>query len=202
MRPPSRDLPRARPFRRRAKPSRERLWLPEMDPVAERERASPQWPTHTCGKSIDLAHFRAHRWQVATAPQRGREDDKIVVVTQFCLQSFQAGNERREAARQAPCQTELIPERFDFFAPAMQRRGLPRLARPFHRVAAPTIRCGENRDHAGPLNGRGCPLFCRLACLLQAPGCFGDSAIALRTGFAFIPGCDQGAADNPVGVLG
>ena len=199
MRPPR---TRTRPFRRRAKPSRERLRLPHMDPAPERERASSQWLAHACGESIDLAHFSAHRWQVTTAPQRGREDDKIVVVTQFCFQSFQLGNERRDAHRQAPREAKLIPERFHFFAPAVQRRGLPRLLGPFHRVTALTIRCGEDRDHAGPINGRGCPLFCRLACLLQVPGCFGDCSVVLRTGLAFIADCDQAAADNPVGVLG
>ena len=93
-----------------------------MDPAAERERASPQWLAHACGESIELAHFRAHRWQITAAPQRGPQHDQIVVVTQFCLQSVELVYERREAGGQRPGQAELIPEGFHLFAPVVQRR--------------------------------------------------------------------------------
>ena len=51
-------------FKRRAKPMRERLRLPDMEPTAERERAPSQRLTHARGKSIDLPHFCAHRSQI------------------------------------------------------------------------------------------------------------------------------------------
>ena len=100
----------------------ERLWLPEMEAAAERERAPPQGLTHSCGQSINLPHFLAHRSQITAAPQRSPEDDKIVVITQFCLQSIEFGNERSDAGHQWPCQAQLIPEGFQLFAPAVQRR--------------------------------------------------------------------------------
>ena len=68
-----------------------------MQPAAERERAPPQWLTHPRGKTIDLPDVRAHRSQIAAASQRCRQDDEIMVITQFCLQPFEVGNraERR-----------------------------------------------------------------------------------------------------------
>ena len=134
-----RGLVRTRLFQRRAKPTRERLWLPDMEPSAERERAPSQWLTHPRGKSIDLPHFRAHRSQITAASERCSQDDKIVVVTQFCLQSVEFGNERSDARHQRPRQPQLIPEGFQLFAPAVQRRRLPCRARPFHRLTTATI---------------------------------------------------------------
>ena len=68
-----------------------------MQPPAEREGASPQWLTHPPGKTIDLPDVGAHRAQIATAPQRCRQDNEIVVITQLCLQPFEVGHraERR-----------------------------------------------------------------------------------------------------------
>ena len=90
-----------------------------MEPAAERERAPPQWLTHPPGKSIDLPHLRAHRSQIAAAPDRCPQDNKIVVVTQFCLQSIEFGNERSDAGCQRPCQAQLIPEGLQLLAPAV-----------------------------------------------------------------------------------
>ena len=126
-----------------------------MEPAAEREGAPPQWLTHPRGKSIDLPDFRAHRSKVTAASQRGRQDDKIVVVTQFCLQSFEFGNERSDARHQRPSQTQLIPEGFQLFAPVVERRRLPGHARPFHRLSTLTIRDGDDRNDARTLDRRG-----------------------------------------------
>src|SRR5262245_2880888 len=105
-----RDLLRTRLLQRRAKPTPERLWLQDMKPAAERERAPSQWLTHPRGKSIDVPHFRPHRSQITAASQRRPQDDKVVVVTQFCLQSIELGNERSDAGHQRPCQAQLIPK--------------------------------------------------------------------------------------------
>ena len=83
---------------------RERLWLPDMEPAAERECAPSEWLTHPCGKSINLPHFRAHRSQITAASQRCPQNDKVVVVTQLCFQSIELGNERSDAGRQRPCE--------------------------------------------------------------------------------------------------
>jgi hypothetical protein len=90
-----------------------------MEPAAKPERAPSQCLTHPPGKAIDLPYFRPHRSQITAAPQRGRQDDKIVVVTQFCLQSIEVGKERSDAGHQRPCQAQLIPEGFQLFAPAV-----------------------------------------------------------------------------------
>jgi hypothetical protein len=74
-----------------------------MEPAAEHERALSQWLTHPRGQSIDVPHFRAHRSQITAASQRRLQDDKIVVVTQFCLQSIEFGNaERRRSSAAWP----------------------------------------------------------------------------------------------------
>ena len=134
-----RGLVRTRLFQRRAKPTRERLWLPDMQPAAERKCAPSQRLAHPRGKSIDLPHFGAHRSQITAGSQRCLQDDKIVVVTQFCLQTLEVGNERSDAGHQRPCQAQLIPEGFHLFAPAVQRGRLPRYACPLHRVTTATI---------------------------------------------------------------
>jgi hypothetical protein len=68
-----------------------------MQPAAERERALPQWPSHPRGKTTDLPDLVAHRPQIAATSQRSRQDDEIVVVTQFGLQTLEVGNQRRDA---------------------------------------------------------------------------------------------------------
>ena len=63
-----------------------------MQPAAERERTPPQRPTHPRGKTLDLPDVGAHRSQIAAASQRCRQDDEIMVITQFCLQPFEVRN--------------------------------------------------------------------------------------------------------------
>jgi hypothetical protein len=123
-----------------------------VDAAAQRERAPPQGLAHPCGKSIDLPYFGAHRPQIAAASQRCCQNDEIVVVTQFCLQLFELGNERIGAGQQRPCQSQLIPQRLQLLSPAVERRRLPRHAGPSHRVAAPAIRRGDDRHHPGRLD--------------------------------------------------
>jgi hypothetical protein len=64
-----------------------------MEPAAEREGAPPQWLPHSAGQSIDRSYFRAHRTQITAASQRCLQDDKVVVVTQRCLQSMDGGRQ-------------------------------------------------------------------------------------------------------------
>jgi hypothetical protein len=94
-------------FKRRAKPTRERLWLTVMEPSAERERAPPQLLTHPRGKTIDLPDVRAHRSQIAAGSQRCRQDDEIVVISQFCLQPLQFGNQWSDAGGERLGQTRI-----------------------------------------------------------------------------------------------
>jgi hypothetical protein len=47
---------------------RERLWLQDMEPMAE--RVPSQWLTHPRGQSIDLPYFSPHRSQITAASQR------------------------------------------------------------------------------------------------------------------------------------
>ena len=91
-------------FQRGAKPTGERLWLPDMQPAAERKRTPSQWLTHPRGKSIDLPHLGMHRSQITAGSQRRPQDDEIVVVTEFCLQTLEVGNEGSEAGHQRPGQ--------------------------------------------------------------------------------------------------
>src|SRR6185503_9025993 len=144
-----------------------RLRLPDKEPATERERAPSEWLTRPLGESIDLPYLRAHRSQFTAASQRCRQDDQIVVVTQFCFQSLELGNERSDAGCQRLYQAQLIPEGLYLFAPAVQRRRLPCHARPFHRVMTPAIRDGDDRDHVTRFDCIGFPLLRRRTRLLH-----------------------------------
>ena len=68
-----------------------------MHPAAECERAPLQRLTHPRSKTIDSPDVRAHRSQIATGSQRCRQDDEVMLVTQFCFQSLEIGNEWSDA---------------------------------------------------------------------------------------------------------
>jgi hypothetical protein len=120
-----------------------------MHPASNRERAPPQRLTHPRGKTLDVPQFRVHPSQLAATSQRGPQNDEIVVITQIRLEPFQAGNEGSDAGGERLREAQLIPERFHFLAPAMQRCRLSGCTSPFHRLAAPAVRIGKDRNHVG-----------------------------------------------------
>ena len=120
-----------------------------MEPAAEREGPPSQWLTHPSGQSIDYSYVRPHRTQLAAPSQRCRQDDKIVVITQFGLQTMEVGYERRNPGHQRPCQTQLIPESLQLFSPAMHRCGLSGFTSVLHRFPAPAIRVADDLDQFG-----------------------------------------------------
>ena len=79
-----------------------------MHPATEYERAPPQWLTHPRGQTIDPPDVRAHRSQIAAGSQRCRQDDEVMLVTQFRFQSLEVGNERSDAGGERLGQTQLF----------------------------------------------------------------------------------------------
>jgi len=48
-------------FKRRAKPTRERRWLPDVEPAAERQRAPSEWLTADGSRLSSMAMMSENR---------------------------------------------------------------------------------------------------------------------------------------------